>query len=40
MKIMLTVSCAKPFVGLDGLKNIQRFMKLRSAKIAELNLKN
>ena len=28
----------KPYVGLDGLKNIQRFMKLRSPKIAELNL--
>ena len=28
----------KPFVGLDGLKNIQRFMKLRNPKIAELNL--
>ncbi len=28
----------KPYVGLDGLKNIQRFMKLRNPKIAELNL--
>lgn len=28
----------KPFVGIDGLKNIQRFMKLRNPKIAELNL--
>jgi len=28
----------KPYVGLDGLKNIQRFMKLRSPKIADLNL--
>lgn len=28
----------KPFVGLDGFKNIQRFMKLRNPKIAELNL--
>ena len=28
----------KPDVGLDGLKNIQRFMKLRNPKIAELNL--
>jgi len=28
----------KPFVGIDGLKNIQRFMKLRNPKIADLNL--
>jgi hypothetical protein len=28
----------KPYVGIDGLKNIQRFMKLRNPKIAELNL--
>lgn len=28
----------KPYVGLDGLRNIQRFMKLRNSKIAELNL--
>ena len=28
----------KPYVGVDGLKNIQRFMKLRNPKIAELNL--
>ncbi len=28
----------KPFVGIDGFKNIQRFMKLRNPKIAELNL--
>lgn len=28
----------KPYVALDGLKNIQRFMKLRNPKIAELNL--
>ena len=28
----------KPYVGIDGLKNIQRFMKLRNPKIAELSL--
>ncbi len=28
----------KPYVGIDGLKNIQRFMKLRNPKIAEINL--
>ena len=28
----------KPYVGVEGLKNIQRFMKLRNPKIAELNL--
>jgi ABC-type nitrate/sulfonate/bicarbonate transport system substrate-binding protein len=28
----------KPYVGIDGLKNIQRFMKLRNPKIADLNL--
>src|SRR5262245_19780504 len=28
----------KPYVGVDGLKNIQRFMKLRNPKIADLNL--
>jgi len=28
----------KPYVGVEGLKNIQRFMKQRNPKIAELNL--
>jgi hypothetical protein len=28
----------KAFVVLDGLKNIQRFMKLRNPKIGEINL--
>jgi NitT/TauT family transport system substrate-binding protein len=28
----------KPYVGVEGLKNIQRFMKLRNPKIADLNL--
>jgi hypothetical protein len=28
----------KPYVGVDGLKNIQRFMKLRNPKIADLSL--
>lgn len=28
----------KPYVGIDGLKNIQRFMKQRNQKIADLNL--
>lgn len=28
----------KPFVGVDGLKNIQRFMKERNPKVAQINL--
>jgi len=28
----------KPFISVEGLKNIQRFMKLRNPKIAEVNL--
>ena len=28
----------KPFISIEGLKNIQRFMKLRNPKIAEVNL--
>jgi len=28
----------RPYVGIEGFKNIQRFMKLRNAKIADLNL--
>jgi hypothetical protein len=28
----------KPYVGVEGLKNIQRFMKLRNPKIADLSL--
>ena len=38
MRIMLAAWCANPMSALDGLKNIQRFMKLRNPKIAELNL--
>ena len=35
---MCAAPIAKPFVSIDGLKNIQRFMKLRNPKIGDINL--